>query len=89
MDPVPDPSEGGSCRRCAQSGIAAARRRGNDFTERLRRAGESTDDPMIQRVYRQANVPPVGYRCFSLFSAWTDEPLQRIVARRFVVAEPQ
>jgi hypothetical protein len=53
----------------------------------LSHPGESTDDPMIQRACRQANESPDGYHCFSLFSAWTDEPILRIVARRFVVAE--
>jgi hypothetical protein len=53
----------------------------------LSHAGESTDDPMIQRACREANESPDGYRCFSLFSAWTDEPILRIAARRFVVAE--
>jgi hypothetical protein len=55
----------------------------------LSHAGESTDDPMIQRACRGANESPNGYRCFSPFSAWTGEPILRIAARRFVVAEPQ
>jgi hypothetical protein len=55
----------------------------------LSHAGESTDDPMIQRACRQANESQEGYRCFCLFSAWTDEPILRIVARRFVTAAAQ
>jgi hypothetical protein len=53
----------------------------------LSHAGESTHDPTIQRACREANESPEGYRCFCLFSAWTDEPILRIVARRFVVAD--
>jgi hypothetical protein len=48
----------------------------------LSHAEESTDDPLIQQVCRQANVSIEGYRCFSLFSSWTDKPLLRIVAQR-------
>lgn len=48
---------------------------------------DSTDDPLIQTACGQANEPPEGYRCFSLISAWTDEPLLKIVARRAVVAD--
>jgi len=55
----------------------------------LSHAGESTDDPMIQRACREANAAPDGYRCFSLFSAWTGETILRIAARRYVVAGPQ
>lgn len=50
---------------------------------------DSTEDPLIQSASGQANESPEGYRCFSLISAWTDEPLLKIVARRAVVADPQ
>ncbi len=53
----------------------------------LSHAGESTDDPLIRGACRQADESPEGYHCFSLFSAWTDEPILRIVARRAVIAE--
>jgi hypothetical protein len=49
---------------------------------------ESADDPLIQTACRQEGESPEGYFCFSLISAWTDEPLLKIVARRAVVADP-
>lgn len=49
---------------------------------------ESTDDPLIQTACRQANESPEGYRCYALISAWTNEPLLKIVARQVVVADP-
>jgi hypothetical protein len=55
----------------------------------LSHAQDSTEDPLIRKATGQANESPEGYRCFSLISAWTDEPLLKIVARRAVVADPQ
>jgi hypothetical protein len=55
----------------------------------LSHAQDSTEDPLIQQASSQANESPEGYRCFSLISAWTEEPLLKIVARRAVVTDPQ
>ena len=55
----------------------------------LSHAQDSLEDPWILKACSHANESPGGYHCFSLISAWTDEPLLRIVARRAVVAESQ
>jgi hypothetical protein len=44
-------------------------------------ASESSSDPMIQKACSSVDEPVAGFQCYSLFSAWNDQPLIRVVAR--------
>jgi hypothetical protein len=44
-------------------------------------ASESSSDPLIEKSCSAVDEPVSGFQCYSLFSAWNDQPLIRIVAR--------
>ena len=44
---------------------------------------ETTDDPLLDQSCIVCEDDPKNFRCFSFFSAWTDLPILKIVARSF------
>jgi len=44
---------------------------------------ETADDPLVERSCKFCEEDPAGFRCYSFFSAWTDAPILKIVARTF------
>lgn len=53
--------------------------------EDLSHAEITLDDPFIERSSRIARDNIEGLMCFSLWSAWSNEPIMRIVARSVTV----
>lgn len=54
----------------------------------LSHAGELPDDPMIPRACHAAGEPADGLHCFTMFSAWSDEPILKIIAGSFAINRP-
>jgi hypothetical protein len=54
----------------------------------LSHGAESTDDPLLGRSCVVCEEDPKDFRCFTFFSAWTDTPILKIVARSFESAKP-
>ena len=47
---------------------------------------EQQDDPFVKLACEVGEEDCDKYRCYSFYSAWTDEAILRVVAQRFVVA---
>jgi len=47
-----------------------------------------TEDPLIEQASSRGGESPMNYRCFTLISAWTEQAVLKIVARRAVVDDP-
>ena len=54
----------------------------------LSHLADSADDPWILTACARADESPQQCRCYSMISAWTGEPILRVVARRAAVADP-
>ena len=46
---------------------------------------ESTTDPLIATACGLAEEPNRGFQCYSLFSAWNEKPLIKIIARSWKI----
>jgi hypothetical protein len=42
---------------------------------------ESSTDALIEKACSAVEEPVTGFLCYSLFSAWNDQPLIKIIAR--------
>jgi hypothetical protein len=55
----------------------------------LSHGNESTDDEFLNRCCSIGNEAPSEFRCFQFYSAWSDTPILRIVARSFGVSHSE
>jgi hypothetical protein len=46
-------------------------------------------DPFLERSCALAEESPDAFRCFAFFSAWSEDPILKIVARSFSIQQPQ
>jgi len=49
-------------------------------------ASESSTDPLIVKACCAVDEPVNGFQCYTLFSAWNDQPIIQIVARSWEVS---
>jgi hypothetical protein len=48
-------------------------------------ASESSNDPLIEKACSILEEPIAGFNCYTLFSAWNEQPLIKVVARSWTV----
>lgn len=51
--------------------------------EDLSHLSSDGNDPFLHRVCDAMEEEPAGFSCFQFWSAWSDEPVMRIVAKSF------